>query len=456
MLAKKSKLYYNTPQINYHVFKEGVKMNVLVIGRGGREHSLVWKIKQSPRVKKVYCATGNSGIEALAERVKIPAENVDELVAFAKKHDVGLTVVGPEVAPAQGIVDKFEKEGLKIFGPSKAAVQLENSKAFAKQLMSKYDIPTAKFGVFSNEQEAFDYIDRNSPPFAIKADGMDSGKGLILARDEITARLAVQVIMKDMTFGDAGKYVIIEEAISGIETSVVAFTDGDRILSATSAGIYKRAYDGDRGPFTGGMGAFSPDPRLSEEDMQNIIKTILQPTIDAMKKEKCKLKGILYMDLILTEKGPRVVEFQVRFNDPATQAVLPRLKSDIIDIMLAICEGKIEGLNIEWDTRSTVQVVLVSGGYPMKYTTGKTISGIDNVTKSEDLMLFHAGTGKDPSDRLITAGGRAVDIVSIAANVNDARKKAYNEVEKIFFKDMHFRKDIAQDISEYEKARGSR
>jgi len=428
-------------------------MNVLVIGRGGREHALVWKIKRSPLVKKVYCATGNSGIEALAERVNIPAEHVDKLVDFAKKHDIGLTVVGPEVALAQGIVDKFEKEGIKIFGPSKAAVQLENSKAFAKQLMGKYNIPTAKFGLFSNEQDAFDYIDKYSPPFVIKADGMDSGKGLILAKDEITARLAVQVIMKDKTFGEAGNCVIIEEAVSGTETGIVAFTDGDRILGSVSTGIYKRVYDNDRGPFTGGMGAYSPDPHVSETDMKVINDRILQPIIDAMKKEKCKLKGILYMDLILTDKGPKVVEFQVRFNDPATQTILPRLKSDLVEIMLAICEGKAEKLNIEWDSRSTVEVVLVSGGYPMKYNTSMVISGTNNVSASDDLMLFHAGTGRDASDKLITAGGRALDIVALAPTINEARKKAYNEVEKIYFKDIHFRKDIAADAAEFEKAR---
>jgi phosphoribosylamine--glycine ligase len=428
-------------------------MNVLVIGRGGREHALVSKIKQSPLVKKVYCATGNSGIEQLAERVNIPAEHVDKLVEFAKKHNVALSVVGPEVALAQGIVDKFEKEGLKIFGPSKASVQLENSKAFAKQLMSKYNIPTAKFGVFSNEQEAFDYIDRNSPPFAIKADGMDSGKGLIIARDEITARLAIQVIMKDKTFGEAGNCVIIEEAVSGTETGIVAFTDGNKILSATSTRVYKRVYDGDRGPFTGGMGAYSPDPHVSEEVMKIITEKILQPTIDAMKKEKYMLKGALYMDLILTDHGPKVVEILVRFNDPATQVVLPRLKTDIVEIMLAICEGKADKLNIEWDPRSTVEVVLVSGGYPMKYNTGMLISGVCNVCESDDLLLFHAGTGCDPSDKLVTAGGRALDVVAIAANITEARKKVYNEVEKIYFKDIHFRKDIAADVLEFEKAR---
>lgn len=428
-------------------------MNVLVIGRGGREHALVWKIRRSPLVSKVYCATGNSGMEPLAERVKILAENIDELVAFAKKNDVGLTVVGPEIALSYGIVDRFEKEGLKIFGPSKNAVQLECSKAFAKQLMSKYKIPTAKFGVFSDEQEAFDYIDRNSPPFAIKADGMDSGKGLILARDEITARLAVQVIMKDKTFGEAGKSVIIEEAISGDETGVVAFTDGNRIISAVSTGIYKRAYDNDRGPFTGGMGVYSPDPRVSEEDFKKINETILQPTIDAMKKENCMLKGVLYMDLMLTQSGPRVVEFLVRFNDPATQAVLPRMKTDLVELMLAICEGKADKFKVEWDERSTVGVVLVSGGYPMKYTVGKKITGLESITKSDDLMVFHAGTGKDPADKLVTAGGRAIDIISISQTVSDARKKAYAEVEKIFFQDMHFRKDIAQDVVPFEKAR---
>lgn len=426
-------------------------MNILVIGRGGREHALVTKIKQSPLVKKIYCATGNSGIEQIAERVNIPAENVDELVDFAKKKNIALTVVGPEIALAYGIVDKFEKEGLKVFGPSKAAVQLETSKAFAKKLMNKYNIPTAKFGVFTNENDAFEYIDKNSPPFVFKVNGMDSGKGTIIARDEITARLAVQVMMKDKTFGEAGDCIIIEEEVSGIETGIVAFTDGHKILSATSTHVYKRVYDGDRGPFTGGMGAYSPDPHVSDQKLQEIINTILQPTIDAMKKENCMLKGVLYMDLILTEVGPKVVEFLVRFNDPATQAILPRLKTDLVEIMLAVCDNKTDNLKIEWDPRYTVEVVLVSGGYPMRYTTGMVINGINNVSVSDELLLFHAGTGRDPSDKLITVGGRALDIVAIAPSLSEARKKAYDEVEKIYFKDMHFRKDIASDVLEFEK-----
>ncbi|MEZ7892500.1 MAG: phosphoribosylamine--glycine ligase [Candidatus Wallbacteria bacterium] len=427
-------------------------MNVLVIGRGGREHALVWKIKQSPLVKKVYCATGNSGIGEIAERVNILAENIDELVAFAKKHDIGLTVVGPEIALSNGIVDKFEKEGLKIFGPSKAAVRLEDSKAFAKNIMSKYNIPSSKFAFFSDEQSAFEYIDKNRPPFIIKANGMDSGEAFIVAKDEITARVAVQVTMKDKAFGEAGSQVIIEESLSGAEAGIVAFTDGNKILSAVSTGIYKRAHDGDRGPFTGGMGAYSPNPKLSDAELEKIKNTILQPTIDAMNKENCKLKGILYMDIILTESGPKVVEFLVRFNDPATQAVLPRLKTDLVEIMLAICENKTDNLKIEWDSRSTVEVVLVSGDYPRKYDTGKPITGLETITKSDEVIIFHAGTANS-AGRLVSAGGRVIDVVGISPSLNDARKKAYAEVEKIYFKDIRFRKDIGQDIIEFEKTR---
>lgn len=420
-------------------------MKILVVGRGAREHAIVWKIRQSKRVEAVYCATGNAGVAGLAELVDLKAEDIAGLAAFVKREGIDLTVVGPEVAYALGIVDKFEAEGLAVFGPSKKAAQLETSKAFAKELMCKHAIPTAKFGLFDNQEKAFAHLEANAPPFVIKADGIDSGKGLIIAKDEITARLAVNVILKDKIFGEAGRQVIIEEMVTGRPISVVAFTDGKKILGATTCGVYSRVYDGDRGPFTGGMGAFSPDPRVTPGQMEEVHARILEPTIRAMAKEGRALKGVLYMNLILADDGPKVVDFQTRFNDPATQVVLPRLKTDLVDLMDAVIHGKGAALKVEWDPRACVSVVLVSGGYPMKYASGKTITGLDRAGSTGHALIFHARTGH-AGGKWTTTGGRVLNVVGRGETIEEARRTAYAEAEKVFFPDMHFRRDIAGNL----------
>lgn len=420
-------------------------MKILVVGRGAREHAIVWKVSRSRRVEAVCCATGNAGVAERATLVDIRAEEIDELAAFVKREKIDFTVVGPEVAFTEGIVDRFEALGLKAFGPSKKAAHLETSKAFAKQLMSRYKIPTARFGVFSDQEEAFRHLESNAPPFVIKADGIESGKGLIIAKDEITARLAVNVILKDKIFGEAGKSVIIEEMVTGRPLSVVAFTDGRRILGATTCGVYSRVYDGDRGPFTGGMGAFSPDPRCDGALLSDVRERILQPTIAAMAKEGRVLKGVLYMNLILAPDGPKVVDFQTRFNDPAAQVVLPRLQGDFVDLMEHVVDGKATPAEFEFDPRACVSVSLVSGGYPMKYSTGRVITGLDKVTASEDVLVFHARTGK-VGDRWQTTGGRVLSVVGRGDDIAAARKIAYREAEKIFFQDIHYRRDIAANL----------
>lgn len=427
-------------------WEEPPTMKILVVGRGAREHAIVWKVRRSKRVDTVFCATGNAGVAEMATLVDIRAEEIDALAAFVKKEKIDFTVVGPEVALTEGIVDRFEAEGLKVFGPSKKAAHLETSKAFAKQLMCKYKIPTAKFGVFSDQEEAFRHLEAGAPPYVIKADGIDSGKGLIIAKDEITARLAVNVILKDKIFGDAGKSVVIEEMVTGRPLSVVAFTDGKRILGATTCGVFSRVYDGDRGPFTGGMGAFSPDPRCDGALLADVRERILLPTIAAMAKEGRVLKGVLYMNLILTADGPKVVDFQTRFNDPAAQVVLPRLKGDFVDLLEHVVDGKASPSEFEFDSAACVSVSLVSGGYPMKYSTGRAITGLDKVSASEDVLLFHARTGR-AGDRWQTTGGRVLSVVGRGATVEEARKTAYREAEKIFFQDIHFRRDIASNLS---------
>jgi phosphoribosylamine--glycine ligase len=421
-------------------------MKILMIGRGAREHALIWKMNQSDRVEKIYCATGNYGIGDIAELVDIRAEDVDEIVEFVEKNCIDLTVVAPEISFVEGIVERFEERKLKIFGPSNGAFELEVSKAFAKNLMRKYDIPTANFGVFSDQAEAFEYLEKNSPPFIIKADGTDEGKGLIIARDEITARLAVNVILKDGVFGKAGEHVIIEELVQGQPLSVVGFTNGEELLGATTVVNYQRVYDGDRGPFSGGMGSLSPDPRISDELLKKIEEDFLLPTIRAMKKEERVLKGVLYMNLILTESGPKVVDFQTRFNDPATQVIIPRMKSDLVEVMQAILEGR-NDIKIEWKDEYSVSVVAVSGGYPMKYTAGKEIKGLESVKSGDQLIIYHARTA-EKGGKIISVGGRVLNVVALGKTLKEARDRAYSELDKVHFHDMYYRKDIADNILE--------
>lgn len=417
-------------------------MKVLVIGGGGREHTLVWKIAQSPKVSEVFCAPGNPGMKNLAQTVNISIDDLKALADFAEKNKIDLTVVGPEAPLVEGIVDEFEKRGLKIFGPTKAAAQIEGSKVFSKNLMEKYQIPTGKYQIFEKPEDALDYINSADVPLVIKAEGLAAGKGVIVAQDRDTAKTAVKSIMIDKTFGKSGNRIIIEEYLQGPEVTVLAFCDGKVAVPMVSSRDHKRVYDGDQGPNTGGMGAVSPAPAYSSEIAQVVEKTIIQKTVDAMAQEGIPFKGVLYTGLMLTEEGPKVLEYNCRFGDPEAQVVIPRLKTDLVEIILAIIDGNLADVKIEWEQETAVCVVMASGGYPGHYETGKIITGIDDAIKS-GALVFHAGTAiKD--DNIVTAGGRVLGITAFGIDIQNARQKAYEAVSKIHFDGMHYRKDIGK------------
>ena len=416
-------------------------MKVLVIGSGGREHTIIWKLSQSEKVTKIYCAPGNGGISELAECVPIKVLEFDKLVAFAKENQIDMTVVAPDDPLAAGAVDAFEAAGLKAFGPNKAAAIIEGSKAFSKDLMKKYNIPTAAYETFDNSEAAIAYIkSENKFPVVIKADGLALGKGVIIAEDLASAEKAVHDIMVDKVFGSAGGKVVVEEFLTGPEISVLAFTDRKTLKPMVSAQDHKRAFDNDMGLNTGGMGTFSPSriytPELAEECMKNIFI----PTMDAMNKENRKFKGVLYFGLMKTPDGVKVIEYNCRFGDPETQVVLPRLKTDLYEIFDAIIEERLADIEIEWYDNAAVCVVLASGGYPEKYETGYEIDGL---SKAESLgaFIFHAGTKKE-NGKFYTAGGRVLGVTAVGENLDDAIKNAYHFLTPITFKDMHYRKDI--------------
>ncbi|MDN5322824.1 MAG: phosphoribosylamine---glycine ligase [Clostridia bacterium] len=414
-------------------------MRVLVVGGGGREHALVWKISQSPRVKEIYCAPGNAGIGELARCINIPAENIDELVEFALKNKIDLTVVGPEVPLTLGIVDKFLANGLKVFGPTQRAAEIEGSKAFSKELMAKYQIPTAKYQVFTGVQQAKDFIKELGVPCVVKADGLAAGKGVMVCFTLEEALKAVDDILIENKFGKAGSKVVVEEFLEGQEVSMLAFTDGKTVIPMVSAQDHKRAFDNDQGPNTGGMGAYSPAPVYTTQIHETVEKDILRATIDAMGGEGRPFKGVLYAGLMLTENGPKVLEFNARFGDPETQVVLPRLKTDIVDIMEAVVAGELDKINVEWYEEAAVCVVMASGGYPEGYEKGKVITGLEKVP--EDVLVFHAGTKKDKG-QIVTNGGRVLGVTALGKDLQGAINKAYQGVEKIDFAGMHYRKDI--------------
>jgi phosphoribosylamine--glycine ligase len=414
-------------------------LRVLVVGGGGREHALVWKISQSPRVKEIYCAPGNAGIGELARCINIPAENIDELVEFALKNKIDLTVVGPEVPLTLGIVDKFVANGLKIFGPTQRAAEIEGSKAFSKELMAKYQIPTAKYQVFTGVQQAKDFIKELGVPCVVKADGLAAGKGVMVCLTLEEALKAVDDILIENKFGKAGSKVVVEEFLEGQEVSMLAFTDGKTVIPMVSAQDHKRVFDNDQGPNTGGMGAYSPAPVYTTQIHETVEKDILRATIDAMGGEGRPFKGVLYAGLMLTENGPKVLEFNARFGDPETQVVLPRLKTDIVDIMEAVVAGELDKINVEWYEEAAVCVVMASGGYPEGYEKGKVITGLEKVP--EDVLVFHAGTKKDKG-QIVTNGGRVLGVTALGKDLQGAINKAYQGVEKIDFAGMHYRKDI--------------
>ncbi len=417
-------------------------MKVLVIGSGGREHALVWKITQSPKVSQIYCAPGNTGISKLAQCINIDVNNIEKLVDFAQEEKIDLTIVGPELPLSNGIVNEFNRKGLRIFGPSKKATEIESSKVFSKYLMKKYNIPTANYQVFQNSEKAFDYIKQQAFPLVIKADGLAAGKGVFIVENLVQARDALDALMDEKQFGEAGRQVIIEEFLEGEEVSILAFCDGKTVVPMVSSQDHKKIFDNDRGPNTGGMGAYSPVPFYPNEFKKKVLEEILKPTVEGLRSEGREYKGVLYAGLILTKQGPKVLEFNARFGDPETQVILPRLKTDLIDIFNAVIEQTLHKINIEWKDNAAVCVVMASGGYPGKYHKGKVISGLERLEKMKDIIVFHAGT-KLQDDKIITSGGRVLGITAWDETISKAKERAYKGVKEIYFEDMYYRKDIA-------------
>lgn len=417
-------------------------MKVLVIGNGGREHALVWQINQSPKVSQIYCAPGNAGISQLAQCIKIDADNIEKLVNFAQKEKVDLTIVGPELPLSQGIVNEFNRRGLKIFGPSQEAIEIESSKVFSKYLMKKYNIPTANYEVFQNSEEAFDYIKQQTFPLVIKADGLAAGKGVFIVKNLDQARDALDVLMEEKKFGEAGKQVVIEGFLEGEEVSILAFCDGKTVVPMVSSQDHKKIFDNDQGLNTGGMGAYSPVPFYTTEIKEKVCREILKPTVKGLQNEGREYKGVLYAGLILTKEGPKVLEFNARFGDPETQVVLPRLKTDLIDVLNAVIEGTLHKINIEWKDNAAVCVVMASGGYPEEYQKGKIINGLEELKEMRDVVAFHAGT-KFQDGMVITSGGRVLGITAWADTISKAKKRSYEGIKEIYFENMYYRKDIA-------------
>ena len=419
-------------------------MNILVVGGGGREHALVMKLAESKKTDKIYCAPGNGGISRYAECRPVKATDIDGMVALAKEIKADLVVVATDDPLVLGMVDALNAEGFRTFGPDKSAAIIEGSKVFSKNLMKKYNIPTAKYEVFDNAEKALEYIkSENTFPTVIKADGLALGKGVIIAQNMEEATDAVHSIMEDKIFGESGANVVIEEFLTGPEVSVLCFTDGKTIKPMVSSMDHKRALDGDKGLNTGGMGTVSPNPYYTAEVAEECMKTIFRPTIDAMVKENRKFKGCLYFGLMVTPNGVKVIEYNCRFGDPETQVVLPVLDTDIVDIMEAIYDEKLDEIDIKWKGEACACVVMASGGYPKKYATGLEISGLDNSGQVENAFDYHAGT-RFEDGKFLTAGGRVLGVTATGENLEQALEKAYKAVGKINFENAHYRKDIGK------------
>jgi phosphoribosylamine--glycine ligase len=415
-------------------------LRILVIGGGAREHTLVWKLNQSPNVKEIYVAPGNAGTGLIAQNLDIGATDLETLAQAAEGKNIELTVVGPEVPLAQGIVDLFHSRRIPCFGPTREATKIESSKVFAKELMHKYGIPCAQSRSFSSFDEARAYLQRQQPPIVVKADGLAAGKGSIVAQSQEEALEALSEIMEKRIFGAAGDQVLIEECLEGNEVSLLAFTDGKTVIPMVPACDYKRAFDGDQGPNTGGMGSYSP-PKFFDEVMTNRVKdTILEPTVEAMAKEGKPFKGVLYAGLIMTLEGPKALEFNARFGDPENQVMIPRLKSDLLEVMLAVIDGTLDRTKVEWSNEACVGVVMASGGYPGSYTTGFPIEGCDEV--DNDILVFHAGT-KAKGGTIYTDGGRVLTVAAMGKTIAEARSRVYLNLPRIRFEGCHYRTDIA-------------
>lgn len=418
-------------------------MNILVIGSGGREHAIVWKLKQSPRVKKIYCAPGNPGIAELAELVNIKVEDIAGLKNFAKEKSIDLTVVGPEIPLVAGIVDEFQKDKLRVFGPSAKAAQLEGSKIFAKKIMKKYKIPTAGFEQFTDPQKALEHVYMSRFPLVIKADGLAAGKGVTVARSLVEARRAIKAALEEKVFGDSGAKIIIEEFMEGEEASILAFCDGKNFVSMVSAQDHKTVFDNDQGPNTGGMGTYSPAPLVTAALAKEIDEKVFKPMIDGLASDGIPYVGVLYAGLMITKDGPKIVEFNCRFGDPETQVVLPRLNSDLAEIMNACVDGKLAEQKISWNDKPAVCVVLAAEGYPGNYKKGALINGLTEAAQLPETIVFHAGTAKQENN-IVTSGGRVLGVTALGTDLRTAIKNTYAAVNKIKFDGMHFRKDIGQ------------
>ncbi len=416
-------------------------MKILVIGSGGREHSLVWKLDQSPRVSKIYCAPGNAGISELAECVAISATDVRGLVSFAKKQKIDLTLVGPESSLTLGVVDAFEKQGLRIFGPSQKAAILEGSKVFTKKFMEDYDIPTAGFTVFRKRERAIAYVERIGAPVVIKADGLAAGKGVIVAQTVQEAKDAIDVIMKDKVFGEAGNSIVVEDFMDGEEASFLAFTDGKTVLPLPTSQDHKPIFDDDKGPNTGGMGAYSPAPVVTKQLEKQIMNKVMIPTVKGMAKEGRPYKGVLYAGLMIKNGKARVVEFNCRFGDPEAQPLLMRLKTDLVDIIEAVLDGQLHKIKLDIDPRPTVCVVMSSGGYPGSYEKEKVIAGLNKAAKQKSVVVFHAGTALK-NKKIVTAGGRVLGVTALGNDLDAAISKAYKTVAMIKWPGSFHRTDI--------------
>ena len=417
-------------------------MKILVVGSGGREHALVRKLAQSPEVDRIFCAPGNAGTQEIGENVSISANDLPKLTRFAKGNGIDLTVIGPDDPLAAGIVDLFEAEGLRVFGPNKKAARLEASKIFAKELMRAEKIPTAQARTFSSSAEALNYCDKVALPVVIKADGLALGKGVVVAHDRAGARQAVRSMMEERAFGEAGRRIIMEECLRGGECSVHALVSGKSFRMLATARDHKRAHDGDEGPNTGGMGAVSPADNWNAERESNFTSSIMQPLLDGLTRNGTMFRGLLFPGLMITDDELRVLEFNCRFGDPETQAILPRMKSDLLPLLIATIEGRLENVAIEFDPRIAVTVILASGGYPGKYETGKPIEGLENGARLPEVQIFHAGT-KRQDRKTVTSGGRVLAITALGDSVTQARERAYAAINQIHFDGCHFRHDIA-------------
>ncbi|MCQ9207217.1 MAG: phosphoribosylamine--glycine ligase [Omnitrophica bacterium] len=418
-------------------------MKVLVIGQGGREHALLWKIKQAKKVKSLYSAPGNGGTAGIATNVPISPDDIAGLSKFCESEKIDLSIVGPEIPLSLGIVDIFKEKGLRVFGPTRAAAQLESSKIFTKEIARKENIPTADCEIFDNAEKAKDFIESKKAPLVVKADGLAQGKGVIVAKDKSEALRAVERIMVEKTFGHSGERVIVEECLEGEEASIIVISDGENIVPLASSQDHKRAFDGDKGPNTGGMGAYSPTPLVTDKIFEETVVKIIKPAILGMKERGTPCCGVLYAGIMITQDGPKLLEFNVRFGDPETQAILPRLNSDLLELIEACEVGALKNYSLKWDKRTAVCAVMASGGYPGKYEKGKEISGIEKAALPEDVLVFHAGT-KAAGKKILTSGGRVLNVVALGDGIRETADKVYRACKTIKFDGAHYRKDIGR------------